>query len=83
MNEHKNKNRSTIYKYQRFGERLDFVMIRKNISNQDLAQKMYVSCSTISGYRTGRRSPNVDDLERLATVLDVSADYLIGRTDHL
>lgn len=66
------------YKYKEFGRRLDDAMFRQDISNQELAQEMYVAASTISGYRTGRRSPKVDDLARLAKILHVSADYLLG-----
>jgi transcriptional regulator with XRE-family HTH domain len=81
MNEHLGKNNSDENKYKIFGERLDTTMFRQDISNRELASRMFVSTSTISGYRTGRRSPKVDDLARLASLLNVSADYLIGRTD--
>lgn len=69
------------YNYTIFGKRLDSVMRQKGISNQELAHKMFVAASTISGYRTGRRSPDVVSLARMADILQVSADYLIGLTD--
>jgi transcriptional regulator with XRE-family HTH domain len=78
MKECEGKKSTEEYKYKEFGDRLDDVMFRQDISNQELASKMFVSVSTISGYRTGRRSPAVDDLASLATFLHVSADYLIG-----
>ena len=43
-------------KYKDFGDRLSLIMYKQNISNIQLANAMFVSPSTISGYRTGRRS---------------------------
>lgn len=42
-------------KYKDFGDRLSLIMYKQNISNIQLANAMFVSPSTISGYRTGRR----------------------------
>lgn len=53
-------------------------MIARNISNQQLATMMTVAPTTISGYRTGRRAPDVHELVRLAEALQVSVDELIG-----
>ncbi len=66
------------YKYIEFGIRLKEVMFRQNISNRELAQKMFVTPSTISDYRNGRRAPSIDNLAALSRILHVSADYLIG-----
>lgn len=71
------------YKFETFGNRLNSIMSSRNISNRFLANRMFVSVSTISGYRTGRRSPNVSDLARIARILNVSADYLIGLSDKM
>jgi transcriptional regulator with XRE-family HTH domain len=80
MNENENKRNEETkkYKYAVFGERMNEMMFRRNISNKELANRMYVSVSTISGYRTGRRSPAVNDLATIATELESSADYLLG-----
>lgn len=72
-----------IYKYETFGERLNYIMSIRNISNRTLARQLTVAVSTVSGYRTGRRSPNVDDLARIARILNVSSDYLIGLSDQM
>lgn len=81
MRIHSDKKCKECYKFTEFGKRLDAVMFRQDISNQELARQMYVAVSTISGYRTGRRSPNVADLATLSKILGVSSDYLIGLTD--
>ncbi len=64
-----------------FGDRLSLIMYKQNISNIQLANAMFVSPSTISGYRTGRRSPTVADLAAIVQILNVSADYLIGTSE--
>lgn len=38
--------------------------------------------TVISQFETGARSPGLHSLLRLATALDVSLDYLTGRTDN-
>lgn len=68
-------------KYKDFGDRLSLIMYKQNISNIQLANAMFVSPSTISGYRTGRRSPTVADLAAIVQILNVSADYLIGTSE--
>ena len=60
-------------KYKDFGDRLSLIMYKQNISN--------IQPSTISGYRTGRRSPTVADLAAIVQILNVSADYLIGTSE--
>lgn len=58
-------------KYKDFGDRLSLIMYKQNISNIQLANAMFVSPSTISGYRTGRRSPTVADLAAIVQILNV------------
>lgn len=71
------KKAHTNYKHETFGCNLNAIMVAKKISNQHLATKLTVAASTISGYRTGRRSPNIAELKRLAEVLQVSVSDLI------
>lgn len=53
----------------------------KNLSQAKLANILDVSASTIGMYEQGRRKPDKDMLLKLAQVLDVSVDYLIGASD--
>ena len=68
-------------KYQFFGNRLQQIMLIRNIQSLELADALFVTPSTISGYRTGRRSPDVEQLSLIAQKLEVSADYLLGLCD--
>ena len=47
----------------------------------ELAAIMNVTGSTVSQYETGKRRPDTETMQRLATVFGVSVDYLLGRTD--
>lgn len=67
--------------YPEFSDRLRLVMNVRQCTVQDLAAKIYISESTISMYRSGRRSPHIDVLYLIAKELQVSSDFLIGLTD--
>jgi len=52
-----------------------------NISQKDLSLKLNVSPTNIYNYENGRTEPSIDMLIKIADALNVSVDYLIGRTD--
>ena len=58
--------------------------LRENygISQAQLAQKLYVSASTIGMYEQGRRTPSLEVLILLSEFFDVSLDYLITGSEH-
>lgn len=64
----------------RFSSRLVSTMEKRSISSARLAEMIFVSHSTITGYRSGRRRPDLDQLVRIAEALSVSTDYLLGLT---
>jgi len=47
----------------------------------ELAKKASISPGTISSYRTSAREPGAAHLKRMAEVLGVTADYLLGMSD--
>lgn len=51
------------------------------LSQAELAKQVGVSRSTIAMWETGGSQPDNDALRRVADILDVSTDYLLGRTD--
>lgn len=55
------------------------LLIDKNISQKELAQKLNIAPSTLNGYLKGHRSPDYQTLIRLADFFDVSTDYLLGK----
>lgn len=48
---------------------------------EDLAEKTGIMQKTISNYENGVSYPNSLNLTKISDVLDVSADWLLGRTE--
>lgn len=65
-----------------FGDRLSQLRKEKGITQLELSKVLKVSSSTISMYERNERDPDTSTLLDLADYFDVSADYLLGRTDN-
>jgi repressor LexA len=63
------------------GERIRVARKAKKISQSELAKLVNVSSGSIAMYETGAREPYGDTLSRIADVLHVTTDYLLGRTE--
>ena len=48
------------------------------MTQKEVAEKVGIARSTYALYETGERSPDVEVVKKLAEVLNVSGDYLIG-----
>lgn len=64
-----------------FNENLKNARERKGMSQKDVAEEIGVAKSTYSLYESGNREPNVQTIKRIADVLNVSADDLLGLND--
>ncbi len=62
-------------------ERLRKAREDSGLSQSELATRVQVQPPVISHFETGKRSPSIVSLRRLADALDVSVDYLLGRSD--
>lgn len=62
-------------------ERLKEVRIEKGLTQKQVAEAINVSFNAVSQYESGVREPSIDLLLQICNFLDVSADYIIGRTD--
>lgn len=65
-----------------FAQRLKALRQENNMLQQDLAQHLKVSKSTVSGWEVGRNQPDYDILIELSILFGVSVDYLIGRRNY-
>jgi len=54
---------------------------QKGYSQERLAQELYYGYTAIANYESGRNEPSIDDLVRLAEILDVTLDELVGVRD--
>ncbi len=52
---------------------------RKNYSQATLARKLNYGHTTIANYESGRNEPSIDDLIKIAIILDISLDELVGK----
>ena len=59
-------------------ELLRKLMDSKNMTQKDVADNIGVAKSTYSLYESGNREPNVQTIKKLADLLNVSADDLLG-----
>ena len=66
-----------------FAERLRIARELRKLSQSELAEVADLQPSAISHFETGRRSPSFQNLKALSDALNVTTDYLIGRTDDL
>lgn len=61
-------------------DRLIFLRKEKNVLQADVAEYLSCSASTVSGYENGKPLP-IDVVLKLADYYNVSADYLLCRTN--
>ncbi len=62
--------------------RLKELRFKKNLSRNEVAEKLNIKPRTYLSYENNEREPNSEMLIALANFFDVSIDYLIGRTDN-
>jgi len=64
-----------------FGQRLREIRESRGLSLKELAERTEAHVSNLSCYETGKRIPSLELFIRIATVLGVTADYLLGSVD--
>lgn len=66
-----------------FRDRLKSLRKNKKLTQAEAAELFDVSRTCYSSWELGQSCPPLDDLFTLCTFFDVSADFLIGRSDNL
>jgi DNA-binding XRE family transcriptional regulator len=61
-----------------FSDKLKELRTKKGLSQEELAQKLFITRETVSRYESGTRSPDLATLKRIAVFFDVSLDELLG-----
>jgi len=61
-----------------FTQRFKEVLSTSGISQTLLAEKIGISKQCISDFKNGKSFPSIQTLRLLCSVLEVSADYLLG-----
>lgn len=66
-----------------FSETLKDLRLSKNMSQKQLAEMLGTTNSSICDWERGRTEPDKTFVLKLADCLNVSTDYLLGRTDEM
>ena len=61
-------------------EKLKQLRIKHGLSQKQVAERLGLSPSIVSGYETGERTPSTEVLLSLSYLYNVSTDYLLGRS---
>ena len=64
------------------GKRIKQAMESKNMKQYELAEKTYITQTTISRYITGERTPDAINLKAICEALEISADWLLEIKDY-
>jgi transcriptional regulator with XRE-family HTH domain len=64
-----------------FGTRLKELRKEKNLTQQELADKVDLVKGSISAYEKSLKYPSVEVLIKLCNYFNVSSDYLLGLSD--
>lgn len=62
-------------------ERLKQVRIERGMTIKMVSSTLGITISAYAHYEQGIREPSIDILKKICDLFDVSADYLIGRSD--
>ena len=61
--------------------RINELRLEKGFTQKELAQKLNTTNSAVCDWEKGRTQPDLQTLASIATLFDVSADYLLGLSD--
>lgn len=64
-----------------FGQRIVELRKRQGLTQTELAKTIGISRSALSLYEIEKRQPDWETINKMASLFDVSVDYLLGRTD--
>jgi len=64
-----------------FNKKLQLLRTRAGMTQEQLAEKLFVSRVTVSKWESGRGYPNIDSLRLIAKVMSVSVDSLLSHDE--
>ena len=62
------------------GNRIKELRVSLSLSQAQLAEQLHCTQAALSQYEKGVRDPSLQDLKKIASVLNTSTDYLLGIT---
>lgn len=67
---------------RKLGEKIRFHRKLLNLSQKELAEKLYVTPQNLSKWENGLSNPDIWNLYKISEVLNISCDYLLGKGEH-
>ncbi|MEQ9302632.1 MAG: helix-turn-helix transcriptional regulator [Marinoscillum sp.] len=64
-----------------FGKRLLEARKKKGLSQEEVANQLSTKAPVIGRYERDEAKPNIEAAARMASLLEVSLDYLVGNSD--
>ena len=64
-----------------FNEKLQLLRKQQEMTQEQLAEKLFVSRTAVSKWESGKGYPNIDSLRNLAEVFSVSIDEMLSGSD--
>lgn len=64
-----------------FQERLKSARTSAGLSQKELAKRLFISQQAYAKYETGTSTPNPEAISKIAFELNVSTDFLLGRSE--
>ncbi len=65
-----------------YNECIKNARLQKGLNQEETANLLGITRGCYAHYEQGIREPSIDTLKKLCDLFDVSADYLIGRSDY-
>ena len=63
------------------GQRINTLLSTHNKKQAELAKYLDIKPNTISFYCSGERTPNTEQIVKIADFFSVTTDYLLGKSD--
>ena len=64
-----------------FNEKLQELRKSRGLTQEELAEKLYVSRTAVSKWESGRGYPNIDSLKAISDFFSVTVDELLSPTE--
>lgn len=62
------------------GDKIKQLRLERKMTQDDLAQKLYVSRNAISKWENNKGTPSIDNIQSIATMFNISIDELINES---
>ena len=63
---------------EKFNENLREIREKRGFSQKEMSEQLDVARSTYSLYESGNREPNIQTINKIACILNISTDILLG-----